>query len=58
MVEDAFGSVATLSVVAWTITPRTVTARVNNSTSGGACSVQWIPQDRELVTAIQYSVLM
>ena len=28
MVEDAFGSVATLSVVAWTITPRTVTARV------------------------------
>lgn len=28
MVEDALGSVATLSVVAWTITPRTVTARV------------------------------
>lgn len=28
MVEHALGSVATLSVVAWTITPRTVTARV------------------------------
>ena len=28
MVEDAFGSVATLSIVAWTITPRTVAARV------------------------------
>lgn len=28
MVEDALGSVATLSVVAWTITPRTLTARV------------------------------
>lgn len=28
MVEDALGSVATLSVVAWTITRRTLTARV------------------------------